>query len=163
MKYYERYLDRDIPEEHSIYFRRMFGLSDVDSLPPALINEYWRVKEVYDKTNLNIGIRDLALILLLSREDHEAPKQPTLGERFNNREIRPMARVVVKHRDQWHVGRFVDANTRDKTVRVIVDGEGHPRTFPDNRNFVMLESEFKALENKRKRQEAKEKEEVEVQ
>ncbi|GIW60066.1 MAG: hypothetical protein KatS3mg087_1132 [Patescibacteria group bacterium] len=154
LKYYEKYLDKDIPEEHAVYFRMIFGLSDVDSLPMRLVNEYWKTKEVYDKSNLTLTMRDLAMIVLHCGEDHNSPTEPSIGERFRRKEIQQMAKLKVKFREKWMNARLVDADTREKTLRVIIDGEGGARTIPDSRDFALPEEEYNRLIERRQRQKA---------
>jgi hypothetical protein len=138
MKYLERNSHRAIPEEHENFLRTIFGLKPSDLIPASVLNEYWRTKEIYDLINLRIGPRELADIAIRSNVDHKAPSDPSIGQLLTEKVIKPRQLIKVKFRDSWKLAQLIDANLRDKTIRVVMEGDSTVRTIKDDKEFVKL-------------------------
>lgn len=131
LPYWERNKHRALDETHDKLLKTIFGLQPAQALPERVINEYWHIKEICDIIGQPMTNRELVYVAVLSGVDHKAPSRMGMTEMVDAGIVNKMNEIEVYMRGQWRKAKVLDSNHRDRTVRVLIDGDNVPRNVSE--------------------------------
>ncbi len=123
--------DREINEDHANWLHRALGIPDYDLLPEKMVEKYWELKRIADRTGTYLTQREIVLIAWMLGYGKPTAKEelpPTVVDLYRKGQIKLEDPVQVKYRDKWMEGTLKSVTSNDELVIQPV-GE------PDERRF----------------------------
>jgi hypothetical protein len=130
--------DREICEDHSNWLHQALGLQQFDVLPANLVDKYWELKRIGDRSTMILTQREIALMCWLLGYGKPTAREklpPTVVELYRKGQIKKEDTVQVKYRDVWMPGVLKDVTANDELVVQPV-GEADERRFANDLDQV---------------------------
>jgi len=127
--------DRLLAENHEARIRTALKLQDTESLPPAVIENYWKITRV--ASSLGLPLDDQLLVMVVAFSVAVPAETP---ETFLNTvelgDVTRRDRVVARYKNRWRWGVYERINADKKVVIVFDDNPEYSRNISPT--FVRL-------------------------
>jgi hypothetical protein len=123
--------DREMSGDHNVWLHQALGMQMHEVLPAKLVDKYWELKRIYDRTNVNVQQRDIAFMcwqMGFGKATEKEKQPPTVVELYRKKQLKVGETIGVKWRDKWVDATLVGVTGNDEIIAQPV-GEADERRF----------------------------------
>lgn len=123
--------EREIPESLNVWLHQSLGMADHEILPKKLVDKFWELKRIFDRTGTIMSQRDIAFLtwqLGFGKPTEEEKRPPTIVDMWRSKQIKRGEKIEVNWRDKWMDAVFQGCNANDQIIAQPV-GEADEQRF----------------------------------
>lgn len=122
---------REMPESHNAILHQCLGLLGHEPLPEKLVQKYWELKRIFDRTGTIMRSADFAIFTWQMGYGRPTAKEEapvTVVDMWRKKQIKPEETIQVKWRQKWVDAVFKSVNAYNEVIAQVV-GEADERKF----------------------------------